>query len=39
MILPAYCPRPATGHAAVAAPSSEMNSRRFIWSNCIRSAP
>ena len=30
MILPACCPRPATGHAAVAAPSSEMNSRRLF---------
>jgi hypothetical protein len=32
------CARAASGHAAAAPPSSVMNSRRFNWSNCIRSS-
>jgi hypothetical protein len=34
---PACCARAASGHEAAAPPSSVMKSRRFNWSNCIRS--
>ena len=35
-IIAACCARATTGHAAAAPPSSQMNSRRFNRSNCIR---